>query len=106
MSYTPGPWTIKGPSDGKLKGIDDGGDYAIVANNQIIAEAIYRTDLTIYQPVLANAHLIAAAPDLLLTLKSVLEYITHQEGSCPSGMRLMDATKAMRQAITQAEGVT
>ena len=90
MNHTQGPWDSSDPDKQTIR--HNGKDIATVYCNNKQWEA--------------NACLIAAAPDLLLTLKSVLEYITHQEGSCPSGMRLMDATKAMRQAITQAEGVT
>ena len=72
---TPGPWEIKGPSSGKLKGMDDGGDYAIIAANQIIAEIICRTDETVYQPAHANARLIAASPNLLEACREAAETI-------------------------------
>ncbi len=70
--HTPGIWQISGPSSGKASS-DDGGDYAIYIRNdagdaQIFAEVIYRTDTNTYQPVEANAKLIAAAPDLVQAL--------------------------------------
>ena len=70
--HTPGPWTIKGPS-APNRPKTDGGDYAIIADGKIIAEAIYQTDETDFQPVIANARLIAAAPDLLEALKLFVE---------------------------------
>lgn len=62
--HTPGPWTFAGPSPGGTT-CDDGGDYAIVQNGGIIAEAIHRVDVARYEDARANAALIAAAPDLL-----------------------------------------
>lgn len=53
-----------GPSPGGTA-YDDGGDYAIIQDGGIIAEAIHRVDVDRYENARANAALIAAAPDLL-----------------------------------------
>mgnify|MGYP001563716785 CR=1 FL=1 len=61
--HTPGPLTIHGPSDGKMRGLDDGGDYAILdADGHIIGEAIRRVGPNEYAAAEANARLWAAAP--------------------------------------------
>ncbi len=79
--HTPGPWQISGPSSGKGSN-DDGGDYAIFIRDelptgvggdvQILAEVIYQTDTSIYQPVEANARLMAQSPNLLSALVLLL----------------------------------
>jgi len=58
--------------------MDDGGDYAIVANEQVIAEAICKTAASTFQPAEANARLIAAAPDLLAALERIETWLTNQ----------------------------
>ena len=69
--FTPGPYTIVGPSDGALTGFDDGGDYGIVDSaGKVIAETIEKVgrkpDGTYdTRPALANAQLFRASPDLL-----------------------------------------
>jgi len=68
--HTQGPWTIKGPSPGG-SAMDDGGDYAILAQGEIIAEVIFMTAANTFQPAEANARLIAKAPALLAALAAV-----------------------------------
>jgi hypothetical protein len=66
-SHTPGPWAThrsRFPVDGQT-------DYAIVAGQQVIAEAFGRSDRNVYPPAEANARLIAAAPDLLAALEGI-----------------------------------
>lgn len=66
MTHTPGPWTTHGPSPGhQIRNMDDGGDYAIINDGKIIAEAFHRVGETRYEDAKANARLIAAAPNLL-----------------------------------------
>lgn len=67
-THTPGPWAIKGPSTASVDNgptRHPGGDYGIIAAGQVIAEAFHQTDISVYQHALANARLIAAAPELL-----------------------------------------
>ena len=93
MAYTQGPLEIVGPSNGKQKSIDDGGDYAIIKEGFIIGEAIHLCgQLPSGVPVIAdaeaNARLWAAAPALL----AVVEAVEWAGGSfvdeCPSCIRL------------------
>lgn len=58
--HTPGPWTFVGPSPGGTA-CDDGGDYAIIQSNGVIAEAIHRVNETRYEDAKANARLIATS---------------------------------------------
>jgi hypothetical protein len=77
--HTQGPLTIHGPSDGKGP-YDDGGDYAIVdADGKIIGEAIHKVDYAEFRPARANAHLWAAAPDLLVACEEALEWVGHPD---------------------------
>lgn len=65
MSHTPGPLTIEGPTQRQLPN-DLGGDYAILSpDGKIIAECFHVVDEETYADALANARLLAAAPDLL-----------------------------------------
>lgn len=61
MEHTNFPWKIIGPSSGQIRGMDDGGDYAIIFEKQIIADVIHRTGKTTYQPAHANAEFIVRA---------------------------------------------
>jgi len=110
MRHTPGPWTIKGPCFGKW---DIAGDYAILdAEGKIIAEAYKIVMHNDVRPAETNAHLIAAAPDLLMELK---ECCTRMErcrsilqdpecgGNPQSNWGMLDTQKA-RIAIAKAEG--
>lgn len=83
MKATPGPWSAH---DGNVRtGLDDDGPSAIA---------------TCYGPfgvASANAHLIAAAPDLLTACMSTLDYSNKQVP--PEWVR-----DQMRAAIAKAEG--
>lgn len=75
-THSPGPLTTKGPSSGKVRGVDDGGDYAIVNSaDEIIGEAIYRTGRTTTAPAESNARLWAAAPELLACTKQIIDWL-------------------------------
>lgn len=105
--HTPGPWIAK-----EIKGGPPQSKFIIETPNSVVGpEAIPRwiadvhgTDMK-YQErgqTAANAHLIAAAPELLDAAKwavSLLrEYMTHQEGKLSTGLR--DAERI----IAKAEG--
>ena len=82
MNHTPGPWTV--------------GDDTQFMNQVEIWPAIgcaYGSG----PEVIANAHLIAAAPDLLEALQMVLDYLNTGD------MRPLDLRKASA-AITKARG--
>ena len=70
--HTPGPWKLHGPSPGLDRAIDDGGDYAILTEGEcIIAQAHHRVAKGVTVNALANARLMAAAPDLLAALRNI-----------------------------------
>jgi hypothetical protein len=59
--HTPGPWNIK---RAEIR-VDGEYDYAIYdASQQVIAETFGRSSASVFPPAEANAHLIAAAPEL------------------------------------------
>jgi len=105
MNHTPGPWTISGPSSGK-SAMDDGGDYALTVPGQngkthIIAEAFSKVEHGILAPALANAQLIAAAPELLESLKEVLDC---EECDCEGMGGSICITCNALKSISKAEG--
>jgi hypothetical protein len=70
--HTPGPLTITGPSPGLVRGIDDGGDFAIVdVNGHVIGQAHRLVAPSTLMPAKANATLWAAAPGTLKALEHV-----------------------------------
>lgn len=103
MKHTPGPWKANGPSPGNIKGFDDGGDYAIISGG-IIAEAFHRIDDNTFVDAEANARLIAAAPELLATLKFALAEISDMTTDAFSKGADKEARDRMKQAIAKAEG--
>ena len=98
--HTPGPWTFVGPSPGGTA-CDDGGDYAIIQGRGIIAEAIHHVDVGRTEDALANARLIAAAPDMLEALESVYERL-HQDDTYVGDPLLAEVFAA----IAKATGAT
>ena len=110
--HTPGPWRVSGPSK-VISSISDGGDYAILDDTlKIIAEAIHRVGPTEYRPAEANAHLIAAAPELLEEAQYSLDLIAGLQGSFDDGSSegkhyervLADRVAKLRAAIAKARG--
>ena len=95
MTYTPGPWKI-------VRAVISAEDYAIVAGG-IIAEVFHRIDDDAFADAEANAHLIAAAPDLLELLKEWLKtpyFETFEEWKNWVG----DYGPRVEQALAQVEG--
>ena len=94
--HTPGPWQVRGPS--KVPGRKDmTGDFAIVSNGKIIAEAFFQIAKEYYAPAEANARLIAAAPDLLKILKRLL-------ASCEYNDPETEAMRLATEIIAKVEG--
>ena len=91
--HTPGPWQVRTDLDGKPK-LDSRNGYAVE-----------RADPTAGKPFvvstwsLPNAHLIAAAPDMLEALRLALYAVTEIDNSHKS-------LRQIRAAITKAEGRT
>lgn len=86
--HTPALWTLCGPSrerttTGRLH--DEGGDYAIMAGSEIIAEAYRRVSANRVEPVLANAYLMVDAPALAaenVKLREALETVCGIAAEC------------------------
>lgn len=98
--HTPGPWTFKKA----LKPVDGEYDYAIGVHidgkPHVLAETFGRTSPEHRPDALANAHLIAAAPELLAALYMMLEaYWGEGDGQKPEPHVIRTA----RAAIAKAE---
>lgn len=96
--HTPGPWTFE-----ELRG-DDGlgyiaSDHADVPCGHIIHAGV--SDLPAEENR-ANAHLIAAAPDLLTALKEVSEWIGGWSPNFEQDDEWPETAKRMRDAIAKA----
>lgn len=65
--FTPGPWTIKGPS------LPDG-DFAIMAGGNIIGEAYRKGAESTFHPAHLNARLMATAPMLFAIVLELEAY--------------------------------
>ena len=97
VKHTPGPWKIKGPDRVE-------GDYAILADGFIIAQAYKQTDDDRFEPVDANARLIAAAPELLKECEKSLEAFLHIQQYIEPSMIDEDGIKQLKAAIAKAKG--
>lgn len=91
--HTPGPWVAKQPK--AVLGCDPRGQWYVHAKDCTVA-------CTLDGDRAANAHLIAAAPELLAALRLYVERETELHGDMPVGMR--GATDAARAAIAKATG--
>ena len=99
--FTPGPWEVKRA----LRDTDGACDYGVGADvggkKLCIAETFGRVDVNVYPPAEANAHLIAAAPDLYGALKAMAD---RWEPDCFGTDRAMweDARAALAKARGEA----
>ncbi len=101
--HTPGPWAVDhGNTDGHIKSL------AYVESERYRTPTVARYDMAAdsvtYEERIANAHLIAAAPELLASLEFVAKWFVMREGKgerFPS--QLTDSVKA---AIAKAKGET
>ena len=84
-NHTPGPW--------KVISID----WTPSGNARFEIEGIHRTGI-------ADARLIAAAPELLEALQAILENDGGEGSKCFNAIRLFDAREEARAAIAKATG--
>ena len=100
--YTPGPWKAGRPDMQTLiEGY--GGKYIYSHNSQppkYVAAAI-GSEVREWEEVIANAHLIAAAPEMLTVLRQAKEYIENLQFPDAGWAHVLDLTVA---AIAKAEG--
>lgn len=107
--HTPGPWEVK-----PLTGANDKGHgYIFAQGDELVASVLAATNA---DPVFgteriirgqANAHLIAAAPELLEALEGVVHFadgfgMYHTES--PAGIALRDWINGAHAAIAKATG--
>ena len=97
--HTPGPWRVS-MSGYSVKSNDD--DMPIVANNPW-GVAMRERDVPRW---LNNAHLIAAAPDLLAALKAIIaaEESFMADTGCECDDEVAQAVEVARAAIAKADG--
>ena len=100
--HTPGPWKAGRPD---MATIDDNGFESkwIYAGEKYLANAS-SMDIPDWNEVMANARLIAAAPDLLQELKHLVAIINPclESSIAIPGLATLNAAKAV---IAKAEGV-
>lgn len=93
MSHTPGPWKLDGPD---INGIGNVvGFYVAVPSGGRVGQSFANCLVTTNEQCEANARLIAAAPELLETLKAMVKLF--------NGFQGMALTNA-KAAIAKAEG--
>lgn len=86
VSFTPGPWFLD----------DDGQWFAVCANNHCVAH-VHAPTLSSVDRALADATLIAAAPDMY----AALEYVLAELGERGPDDPLYIATQRVRAAINR-----
>lgn len=102
-TFTPWPWDFCGPAK-PTADAPEGGDYAIQdGGTDIIAEVFYRTGPENTHNALANARLIAAAPDMLQALRRAVLALAFAAETSPA---MRDDYEVVSEAIAKATGVT
>lgn len=91
--FTPGPWRVSQTYPV--------GDYCIHAAGCPWQLAYIAANTNVDWPLEANAHLIAAAPDLYAALERTLSYLTSYPGN--SGINAWEQARA---ALSKARGET
>lgn len=93
--HTPGPWEIHPQLDSCYRDIS-------APKHIALAQVVWRFEEEDRSPECeANAHLIAAAPDLLGALNSLLEYLHEYDLDYPEAAPVFDKARA---AIAKARG--
>lgn len=100
MSYTKGPWEVKQYENrqGEISILIASGPHSIVA---VINQGFVRPPV---KEVYANANLIAAAPELLVTLKELADASVESKYGYPPHDRIVQALMDAKEAIAKAEG--
>lgn len=92
MKHTPGPWNARI--------IGQRGHMEIFAGNDALIAALHLRDNTT-----GNAHLIAAAPDLLVTLSRLIDAaVSVYDGQSEDFPGLVEATEAACRVYEKATG--
>ncbi len=99
MKHTPGPWVIVDRDDSIVVQTESPSKTKYGASRYACLGGFNRHDPQQYEEAKSNAHLIAAAPDLLAALQEMMEYAGIIEERCDSV-----ATNMARRAIAKATG--
>jgi len=101
MSHTPGPWGVKHQYN--VFGITGGAEMCIAACGG--GCDTMRDPEEQHQEMVANALLIAAAPELLAACEALVDWQdTPVSSAAASGMSLLEAIRLAREAIVRAKG--
>lgn len=103
-AHTPGPWMVGGPYPSVSVCVEvDPGDRETPPTWEPVCVVDQRTEGEVNRQALVDAHLIAAAPDLLEALKELVDIV---EGHLNDGDRLDSFTlQPAHAAIAKAETV-
>jgi hypothetical protein len=103
MTHTPGPWKVQALSvEGQEIILRTHGEMTIGAPESYAVASVPLRHVSI-NGQLANARLIAAAPDMLEALKGILANF-HESVTTAESLAEFPALQAVAQAIAQAEG--
>ena len=103
--HTPGPWTIHAPAIFNARQIED---RFIAAGKEHVAEVFqYRNHEKVHADgtALANARLIAAAPDLLEAAWLAIAELSNLATNIDRSIYHRPAYKALEKAIAKTKGV-
>ena len=102
--FTPGPWVVN--EQFAATELLDGHYCAITAGSGVYGSGCYEHDgfeITGYIGM-ANAHLIASAPELYEALSDVMAQLSGQEKSCGHDFNCVCPTEAAAAALAKARG--
>lgn len=104
--HTPGPWRVERSPNRRILCVFGGESFATWICGELQADNETRIDTG---ECLANAHLVAAAPEMLAALRFILEHIADKERGprdlYPAfGLNSSRAVEMTRDAIAKAEG--
>ena len=112
--FTPAPWLVRFDEDrfdSKLSVLEviDGSDASL--NHPQGELVLARVNVSAFAPhmdePLANAHLIASAPDLLAALNRLIQSLPEDSNEYPDGAsarQIFDSIRFAREAISKATG--
>lgn len=101
MSHTPGPWTVLNHAHPLIVRGEDARSSQSIAYGAAETTQLMQTGMSV-EEVRANAHLIAAAPDMLSMLEAV---IRHDEALKPEFRLSSSLIRHIQNTINKAKGL-
>ena len=98
MKHTIGPWNAEGP--------DEFGDWNIHPPHQRAVTAAVISNVRDAEEVEANAHLVAAAPEMLAALEGVMEMACFREATGERWEKVRDAISKARPSVKSTDNHT